>query len=116
MSKVTGTEEFERAGNKVHDVLGSIQENLLSCPITHSRLQRQRQRNMRKKRRSPLHRSALEQAWLALLAVSSAFMAGTIGFILRVGAQSPKQVHEAKCPISLYSFGRPGYLCPGLLC
>jgi ABC-type Co2+ transport system permease subunit len=50
--------------------LAPFRKNLLSCPITHSRLQRQRQRNMRKKRRSPLHRSALEQAWLALLAVS----------------------------------------------
>jgi cobalt/nickel transport system permease protein len=32
MSKVAGTEEFERAGDKIHDVLGSIQEKLAFLP------------------------------------------------------------------------------------
>lgn len=84
MSKVTGTEEFERAGNKVHDVLGSIQEKFAFLPDYSFKATETAATEHAQEKAEPASPvcpgtsvAGVVGSFLVL------FMAGTIGFILR---------------------------------
>ena len=91
MSKVTGTEEFERAGNKVHDVLGSIQEKFAFLPDYSFKATETAATEHAQEKAEPASPvcpgtsvAGVVGSFLVL------FMAGTIGFILRGRGAKPQ--------------------------
>ncbi len=94
ISKIIGTEEFERAGNKVHDILGSIQEKLAFLPdysfkTTENTITKITQATVNPS--SPISFGTTVAGVVGSILVL--ILAGTIGYILRGKSVKP-QINE----------------------